>query len=71
MTTYTTIQGDTWDGIAFKITGNEAFMISLMNANPDHIETVFFSAGIVLNVPEETIDTAETLPPWRMGDMNG
>lgn len=63
--TYRTIQGDTWDGIAYKVAGTETFMTSLMQANPDHVETVIFSAGVVLSIPEITIRTSDILPPWR------
>jgi phage tail protein X len=66
MTTYRTIQGDTWDNIAYKITGNINFMTVLMAANFDHVDTVIFSAGIVLQVPEIPIEQAQTLPPWRL-----
>ncbi|MEC0092504.1 tail protein X [Paenibacillus macquariensis] len=68
MTKYRTIQGDTWDGVAFKISGTESFMTTLMDANPDFIGTIIFSSGNILNVPEVVVDTADTLPPWRMGE---
>ncbi|SMF88146.1 P2-like prophage tail protein X [Paenibacillus uliginis N3/975] len=68
MKTYRTIQGDTWDGIAFSIAGKESFMTQLMNANPDHVEFVIFPAGIILNVPEVPVSMASTLPPWRLED---
>lgn len=64
--TYTTISGDLWDTIAVKLFGREAMCSKLMEANPDHIGTVIFEAGIVLNVPDvETPSNAEiTTPPW-------
>ncbi|MGN7360017.1 tail protein X [Paenibacillus sp. SAF-054] len=65
MSTYRTIQGDTWDGIAFKIAGTEEFMTPLMQANPDYVETVIFPTGITLNIPEIVIQEADILPPWR------
>ncbi|MNW45609.1 hypothetical protein D3C74_228780 [compost metagenome] len=66
MTTYRTIQGDTWDNIAYKLTGNINNMTDLMAANFAHIDTVFFGSGIILNVPEITVEAADTLPPWRL-----
>lgn len=67
MTTYRTIQGDTWDGIAFKVAGTESFMTELMQANPDHLETVIFPAGVVLNISDTGIESAsDLLPPWRV-----
>ncbi|WP_160044712.1 tail protein X [Paenibacillus sp. USDA918EY] len=65
MKTYRTIQGDTWDGIAYSIAGTEEFMTPLMQANPDHAETVIFPTGVILNVPEIAIQTADIFPPWR------
>lgn len=65
MSTYRTIQGDTWDGIAFKIAGTEEFMTHLMQANQDYVETVIFPTGITLNIPEIVIQEADILPPWR------
>ena len=62
---YTTIQGDMWDGVAKRQYGNEAYLKQLLEANPDYADYVIFPAGIVLTLPD--IDTAETvkLPPWK------
>lgn len=68
MTTYRTIQGDTWDGIAFKLTGSYDAMPTLMYANLDHILTVIFTAGVILSVPEIEAQTSSTLPSWRVDD---
>lgn len=65
MSTYRTIQGDTWDGIAYKVAGSEMKMTTLMQANPEHIETVIFSADVILTIPEIGAATSDTLPPWR------
>ena len=65
MTTYTTIQGDTWDAVSFRVFGDERFMSRIMHQNPEHIGVSVFPAGVVLFIPE--IDTAEigdSLPPW-------
>nr|WP_233167807.1 phage tail protein [Paenibacillus roseus] len=63
--TYTTIQGDTWDGIAYKLFQNESSMTLLMQTNLAHIRTVVFGAGVLLQVPEVAPAVAEDLPPWR------
>lgn len=64
--TYTTSQGQAWDEIARDALGDEHFMHRLMEENPEHRYTVFFSAGTVLEVPEiESDDRPETLPPWK------
>lgn len=70
MKTYTTVSLDTWDVIAKKIYGTEVLMDRLIRANLEHRKTVFFSAGVVLKVPD--VDTgsaelAENLPPWKRG----
>lgn len=63
--TYTTIQGDTWDGISFKLFGATKFSVNLMTANPGHLTTVIFKAGTALKVPVIPVEQAETLPPWK------
>nr|WP_145402957.1 phage tail protein [Paenibacillus xylanexedens] len=68
MTTYRTIQGDTWDGISYKLTSGYDAMPELMYANLDHIHTVIFAAGIVLNIPELQAQVSSSLPPWRTSD---
>ncbi|AQT84146.1 hypothetical protein ERICIV_03422 [Paenibacillus larvae subsp. larvae] len=65
MTTYTTIQGDTWDGISFKLFKDEKLLTILMNANPAHINTVVFSAGVQLTVPPRPAEIPSSLPPWK------
>lgn len=63
--TYITQQGDTWDLIAYREMGNEKYMVRLMEANPDHRETVIFSAGIKLVIPKIDTPIPSTLPPWK------
>lgn len=65
-TRYTTIQGDMWDGISYKLYGSEKYMDKLIEANPAHRYTVIFSAGVTLSVPEiNTATTSTKLPPWK------
>ena len=65
--TYKTVQGDMWDGIAYKIYGNEKYMKELIEANYDYIDYAVFPAGIMLIVPEINTTSSETvgLPLWR------
>jgi len=63
--TYTTIQGDMWDGISFKVYGSEYCISELIEANPDYREIVIFPANISLSVPDITIPTTQSLPPWK------
>lgn len=65
MTTYTTILGDTWDMIAFKIYANEKLMPLFIAANPAHAETVIFSADVVLIIPTQPVNLPNDLPPWK------
>lgn len=65
--TYTTIQGDTWDGIAYKVYGKEAMLSQLIAANQQHADTVIFSAGIQLVVPAASVEASTSLPPWKRG----
>ena len=64
--TYTTIQGDKWDGIAYKVYGDTKFTDVLLEANIEYRNVFIFSAGVVLEVPEvETRITSDDLPPWK------
>ncbi|MCP4163621.1 MAG: phage tail protein [Deltaproteobacteria bacterium] len=63
-TTYTTKQGDMWDMIAYNILGSESYTSELMHANPDHTETVIFSAGTTLTIPEVAVEANQTVAPW-------
>lgn len=66
MRTHTTRQGDTWDMIALKYYGDEKKMDALMKANTEHLETLFFSAGVILNIPANPTPQAVDPPkPWE------
>ena len=64
--TYTTMQGDAWDAIAYRLWGEERLFMELIKANPEHLDTVLFPAGVVLTVPDRPVKTVPLeLPPWR------
>ena len=67
MNTYITVQGDTWDGIAFSQLGSTAYTDRLMMQNPAYLTRCIFPAGIVLTLPEREAEPAvsPTLPPWK------
>lgn len=68
MRKYRTVMGDTWDGIAFRnypMTGGERNMSRLIMANSEYADYVAFPAGIVLNIPDETVNVPAVIPPWR------
>ena len=66
MNKYTTVQGDMWDAIAYKIFGNELYMNELLEANETYRNTAIFPAGITLNIPDiKVIQSSKILPPWK------
>lgn len=68
MRVYKTVSGDTWDLIAFRVyrnLGAEKLMDALIEANEKYINTVIFSAGINLKIPEVNSPVILNLPPWK------
>lgn len=65
MKTYTTVQGDMWDSIAYAQLGDVAHTDKLMNANLQYREFYTFPAGIVLVLPEIKNTVSSALPPWK------
>ena len=63
--TYTTVQGDMWDSIAFAQLGSVDHTDKLMNANLRYREIYIFPAGIVLTLPEIPEQADNSLPPWQ------
>lgn len=63
--TYTTVQGDMWDSIAYSQLGDIAYTDQLMNLNQQYREYYTFPAGIVLILPEVSDSISQTLPPWK------
>ena len=66
MTNYSTIQGDMWDYIAYKVYGNEKYINLLLEANQQYRNYAVFPQGITLICPDVPQDSGpEYLPPWR------
>ncbi len=66
MKTYTTVQGDMWDRIAYKTLGSVHYTDKLMMANQRYLSFYTFPAGIVLTLPEVVNESSmEGLPPWK------
>ncbi len=72
--TYRTIQGDAWDLIAFRLWPKEQrktqrpelLMHHLMLANPEHMDTLIFPAGVELMIPNiENVAEKVAVPAWR------
>ena len=65
--TYTTVAGDTWDYISYKVYGSEKYTSYLMQNNLLKMRTFVFGAGVVLNTPaiSEKEEVETNLPDWR------
>lgn len=69
--TYTTVSGDMWDSIAFKVWKDESHTDKLIKANLQYRDTYIFPAGIVLKLPTIAPEASATLPPWKKEAGNG
>ncbi len=65
MRRYKTLQGDTWDLIAFNQLGGEQYTHLLIESNFAYRNYVIFPANIILNLPEITTPISTLLPPWK------
>lgn len=65
MKTYTTVQGDMWDSIAYNEMGDTAYTDQLMWANREYLGYLLFPAGVVLTIPEPEETAVDDLPPWK------
>lgn len=63
--TYTTVQGDMWDSIAYKVYGKEHSMDALLKANEAYKDVAVFPQGIKITCPDVNAGTSDVLPPWR------
>ena len=63
---HTTIEGDTFDGLALRYYNNEKLASAIIQVNPDYCDVLIFEAGVELKIPEvSAVEMPETLPPWR------
>lgn len=62
---YTTISGDTWDGIAKSVYGQEKYADFLMQHNPEKISVFRFDAGVEITTPALPEEKSGFLPPWK------
>ncbi len=63
--TYSTIQGDMWDLISYRVYGTEKHVKDLLEANPKYRTIAVFPAGITINCPDILSSTSSILPPWK------
>lgn len=63
---YTTRAGDTFDLLAIAAYDEEKMASYIIQANPLHMGTIVFEAGIKLKIPiVNKTEKPLTLPPWR------
>lgn len=66
---YTCSAGETFDGVALAVYGDERYAPELLNANPTLCHLLRFQGGEVLTAPTIEIRegqlVADTTPPWR------
>ena len=65
--TYTTKQGDMWDGIAYSQLGSAEHMDKLIQHNRQYRDFYIFPAGITLVLPDVSMEepSVDNLPPWK------
>lgn len=65
---YRTVNGDTWDLVAYKVYGSEKYFHKLIRANLNLIDVSIFSSNIPIICPEiiePEIKDLSKLPPWK------
>jgi len=69
-TTYTTIEGERWDSIAYKAYGDPMRLLEIAEANPGVALVDRLPGGLKLLIPVDEAAEAESidqelLPPWK------
>ena len=64
MASYSTIQGETWDLIAYKLWGSEYLLPLLLEANPQHRGIIIFPGATILCVPDIDTSIYTERPDW-------
>lgn len=64
---YTTVLGDTWDSIAYRLFGDSKSYNSLLELNQEYSDIVIFSAGVKIKYQDKILVKTyeENVPPWR------
>lgn len=73
MTEYTCKNGETWDSIAFDTFSDGFAMDNLLEANDyAYYDTVTFSDGDVIQIPQQAIMESAIIPsPWDASSVIG
>ncbi len=64
---YTTVYGDTFDLISYKIFGSEAYRSDFVDVNPAYSSSYVFESGVRLVIPTVTVRKTMSLPPQYQG----
>lgn len=70
-TQYVCSAGETFDGVALIVYGDEKYTADILNANPALCQTLVFSGGEVLDLPVVEIPDSEDeeymppVAPWK------
>lgn len=64
---YTTVLGDTWDSIAYRLFGDSKSYNSLLELNQEYSDIVIFSVGVKIKYQDKILVKTyeENVPPWR------
>ena len=65
MKTYTTEQGDMWDGIVYKTLGDCSYTAALIRLNAAYSDVYLFDAGVKLTLPEAEPEEIIPALPWK------
>ncbi len=65
---YTTVQGDTWDLISYKVYGSEKYIGNLMQANFALLDYTVFPSSVKIIVPALPLEETDDAPEWRTLD---
>lgn len=63
--TYSTVQGDMWDLISYRVYGSEKYVKILLEANPAYRNIAIFPADIDIICPVIPSSESRVLPPWK------
>lgn len=68
--TYRTIQGDSFDAVAYRLWGDERLAARLIAANADYADVLLFEAGVTLSIPsvERLPRRVTALPGWAVAE---
>ena len=69
--TYRTVQGDSFDAVAYRLWGDERLAAALLAANTGYADVLLFEAGVTLSIPnvERLPRRLTALPGWAVTEQ--